>query len=1072
MHPLQACIAVPLNATLTSGSYTDVVEVNDYMVLATGNGLEIRFLDRSRTDLFTVPIPGEITQLIPQGNAVFVVTADVGMTRVPLDGDPANWSARAREILIPGIQSATVVGINVITRHADEVQLHEFRTLSDIDLLDTWPIAGHGILAFGNVVAVHTKENNVQWRYVENGRFAGPSFTLDVEGQTRFYGMELQNNVNPGHRLVVRAADRILWAGFDESGLAARTGEYFRNNARDLVFGWSVSDTHLFLRFADRLERRNIIPPDSPIQLPMAGTPLAEIGATRLRAVGDHVYFIYEGNDNVDWTLRSFEPLAGGLAPGHDLKSRYGAISSVAVASGHLFFASVNGLFSAGVAGDFVEQVTPREAQTFAGKIQSITGNGQVLYVVTSEPGASLSKLTVLLVDADGGISPVLEEAFTGAVERVSVYEDQLAILLVNRNYQGRNYTGYVIDQNDLINGSATFANAATFTELVSFDSEVSHRDFTLSQSGLIHHDGATVRLHPNLNNLNTRVMLDLNQTEPVQTVIVRNDQLWLQTASALHLYRLDGDQAQRIGSYNNWHSVSRLTGNEIIAQNTKDRSPGRYYTLEAAPNGLVQAVSSFRSSSPPLFADDTRDSEERRLFTVEASSLRSYRIECKDNTDRYLFPFSDKAELEVSTLLDSTDQINFTIFDREGNIIGYQRMDGDLISIFNGEPLEEWIYEYNERAEPYTVVLNSTRPIGPILSDQAGASPNSRYAYRIPSIDEFKTDIYMPHVPDPADWRTTLVLQNAQPGLDDLDVLNTKNETLTIELQNSSGERLSRQVPLGGTDRFDIGLDLFEKETSWTKISSFDLGTRLAGFGLIQRNNENRAAAIPLTNTLGEILVVPYIANGRDPEWFTGVVMSNPNPEEAVVRVFPYDAEGQILPAQTITIPGRSRRVDLAEDLYLVPEGSNEPVWMVVASSHPIMGMLLYGDFDDQSLAALPLSYFDGTELLISGIRQNDTYWSRISLTNIDITDTTVFIRAIDDLGQEIASKTLFMPRRGHVEQPVNELFPNLTSQELATVRTIHVQNDLNNVYGVLFRGRYDSDSIEAASALHLNGN
>ncbi len=1071
-RPLQACIAIPRNATLTSGSYADVVELDNYLVLANGSGLEVRYQDRGRAELDPEPIPisGEISQLVAAHNTVFAVVADEGLFRVSLDGDPSDWRERPAFIPLSGVQSVAIIGQYVFANTGDDIQMYEFRTRTELDLLDTWTVNANKVLAFDNIVAVATEDSEVFWRRFDGGLFAPDTNVLEIAGQNRFFQLELQDLTHTTQkRLVVRTNDSILWAGFDESGRAGEEGVYFKNNARDLVFAWSVAGNDLYLRFADRLEMRNVIDESASLQLAMETSSLAEVGVTRLRAVNDHIYFIYEGNQDIKWSLRSYKAIAGQLVKTIELKSPYGDISSVAVASEYLFFASVNGLYSAGVATDFVQQVNPREAKQFTGTIQSITGNGNVLYVVTSEPDSGRSTLTALSVDEQGKVTEILEESFPGALETITVYNNSVGILQVSRTYQGRHYTAYVVDQAELVAGNVSFENAPRYTESTPFEAAPSFLDFTMTRYGLMHHNKSAITLHPSLENLSLRTEIDLGGNESFQTMIVLEEELWIQTDSALFLYELNGEQAGLMGSYSNWYGIQRLTGNEIIAQNKQDPSPGRYYTLDAAENGLVQAVSSFRSSSRPLFADDTRDAEPRMLFTVETSSLRSYEVECKENSDRYLFPFLRSAELEVSTDLGPTDQINFTIFNIKGEIIGFQRMDSDLISFFNGRTLNEWIYEYNDQDEPYTVVLYATKPIAPILSAQNNDSPNSRYAYRVPSTGDFTTDIYMPHVPDHQDWLTTMYLQNSQPSGDDLDVITNKNDSLTIELQNSSGERLTRQVPIGGTDIFDIGEALFEKDTSWAKISSFDLSTRLAGFGLIRRRNQSQAAAIPLINSLSEVLVVPYIAGSRNPNWWTGIVMSNPNEREAVAKILAFGADGQPLSTRTIEIPARSRLVDLAEAFYDKPFNGEGAVWMAIASSERIMGMVMYGDVDNNSLAALPLSYVDGRELLFSGIRENDLYWSRILLTNIDPDPTVVTLTALDNRGETVAVERLSMPRRGHLELPIHEFFERLSPHEIASIRTVHVTSDSTNLFGFLLRGRQGTDSLEAASALHV---
>ncbi|CAM2069916.1 hypothetical protein SCOR_31355 [Sulfidibacter corallicola] len=1057
------CLSAHKETFYVSGRYTDAAEYGSYLVLSSGYGLTFKDRDLPNTaDLHTAQVPGEINALVTANGYLYAVARDSGIFSyysADPGSDPIHFPSQNYFFPIENLISAAIYENALFSNEGDRIRHFGLNGAEKPQERDQWNIQVSQVVATSQAVFALTNNGEIYYRlYSENG-FTGASRKLTVLDQSAFFGMRAA-----GDRILVDSIEGISIAGVSQTGEVTDAGRLYQTGGAELILNWTASEDFLFLRFSDRLEAisTQLASPTASANRSVS-MPFSEIGTTRLRAVGDRVYFINAGPGGPEWSLNVYEVEDTWIQARATLEPSFDDVTGVAMVKGHLFLASNQKLFHGGMAEQF-GQGALSEIRKYGAPIQELSGDGKNLYLTTAGDDPSTTLLHGFEVDENGALGPAFTRSMTGSLRQLDQSGDHLLLVQYLRDRAGDHYTLHLFQSDD------ASAASRTFERITLFDRGNPFRDLQITDMGLLYHDGEEISLHQNVARLEELATLQLPIDEAIVALVATQNHIWVETESGLYVVRLENLQPNVVGYYPNWVDLRQLDGNHIMARNRQDPVPSRYHALYLEDRDLLEARNSVSTSSPPIFSTWLSDS----LFVVERSALQNYRVECQPARQTYLLPFIEDAELEISTALGDFDQIHFIVFNVDGQAIGTQHMDVAQIAHFNGRPLADWLVDYNHLEAPFTVLLSSSSPVAPVISGQATEHRNSRFAYQVPESELTGSETYLPHVPkNDNQWATKLYLHNfVQTDLlaEDKDV--AVSQVLEMTVENSSGEGRDHSMLSGSTETLTLQAQTFETPTSWAKISSADLTTRLGGFGMFSESSQTQAAAVPLIANLSDVLVVPYLAGRQRPSWWTGIVLANPHSRPVNARIVGYGVDGQIVRNQTVPIPAKDSLVEIAESWSeRLKQGKTGPEvqWIAIASEKPIMGMLMYGDLNNNSLAGLPLRSSTGSELLFSGVRSDVDWWTSLVITNAHTVATDVSVEALNGQGQTIATSYYNLESKEHLDGSVRQFFPELKPSLRESIQTIRVHSYPSYLSGFMFRGLGGTESLEAASALHL---
>ena len=131
--------------------------------------------------------------------------------------------------------------------------------------------------------------------------------------------------------------------------------------------------------------------------------------------------------------------------------------------------------------------------------------------------------------------------------------------------------------------------------------------------------------------------------------------------------------------------------------------------------------------------------------------------------------------------------------------------------------------------------------------------------------------------------------------------------------------------------------------------------GAEVVGTVSFLGNRGQFHSLLPLTQAGRLESVFPQLAQSPEAGVFTGVVLFNPGPQEALVRVEAYDQKGVRTAERLMVLPSRHRIMDLLNsdalfgDRFRQMEGH-----LSVSSTFPIIAFALVGDYDLEFLSAL----------------------------------------------------------------------------------------------------------------------
>ncbi len=1039
MPLLAQCSSTRKQTFLVSDRYRDVAQHNSYILLANSYGLVGREIGATDvTPAFIVPLSGDITRVVVSGDYVFAMAAGRGLHILKYAAGATIPSPMAF-IAIADLAAVQVQGERVFTYAPGKLTYYRFvpgglQGQADTILVPLQTLEIETTQFFADQDLLITRMTDATVRLYTIGSASLDLLrNLEINGSSVFYGLYQANG-----RIVVDALDGITWLNLSPAGVITRSGSLYSNRDGAIVLGSLAKGDHLFLRFTDHIEVSRI---GDGARVPIGRIPqqFSDIGNVAIVASDHYLHLLNQAPQRRDWSLATYS-ITSTVQSRLRLEAFFEELSAGASTLAHpdrLYLASNRGIYQA----DVDNQTSFRDQEplvTVDGNIEDMVGSDSLLFVTAPAPGTGFTRIYVFTVEADGSFRELGRQQVSGSVSQLSQYGNTLSFL---RHLRKTNEDLYEI--NVLYRTTSGF-QLASHAETVPLGSANPFQSLQISDLGLVYLRDNKIWVQPTT--LGQTRALTLPRPYKIEEMIALRGHFWIQAEIGLFLYKAEGDILHEVGYYPHWRGLKRLSNNLILAQNVLRKDPGSFHMLALEEGDLVNDRVDFSTTDDPLFIADMGDD----IIVGERASLNIYQFECPTQSNVYLMPYQPDLELELNTTLDASEVVTMVIYNNSGDVIGYQDLEPDLIELFNGRKLSGWLFDYNNLETPATFLLIASRPMSPVLSGLATNSLRSRFAYRVPPFDG--QDLFLPHFPKDPSWTTKLVLRTYNSGGNaTAQVLDPANRTVSIASFRTNST-LTQTVPSSST-------------APWLRIHSPSSGG-LAGFALFQDGTGHRAAAVPLSTHASNYLVLPYLSKpDRTGNW-TGMVLANIQSSETFVRVISYNRHGQIQRDRVEILPPQSTLVVNAELWLAGLDSADDSRWLVVVADQPILGMALYGNTRDASLAGLELSGSTGESLLIAGIRSQNNWVTELRITNMDGIQATVTATALDGAGKSLGQVQLSIGPSQNVGKDVAALFASLGATEVRRIQNVRISST-NPLSVFAFRTDTQNQSIEAYSAL-----
>jgi len=194
--------------------------------------------------------------------------------------------------------------------------------------------------------------------------------------------------------------------------------------------------------------------------------------------------------------------------------------------------------------------------------------------------------------------------------------------------------------------------------------------------------------------------------------------------------------------------------------------------------------------------------------------------------------------------------------------------------------------------------------------------------------------------------------------------------------------------------------------------------------------------------------------------EWFTGVALVNPDPDEiAVVGLTAYDNGGNVKAYQDVQIApqGKLSRILSSYDIFGTDIGSG---WLEIQSNIPVLASDVYGNRLNGGLAALPCSP-EADTLIFPHVVVGSPWWTGIAVVNATDMPTLLFGTAYSTDGDIVDTTTFTVLGRGKVV----EFAQNLFDLPPSFVGWIRINSLTTQVAGTLVFGNQQSQPRKLAA-------
>ena len=261
--------------------------------------------------------------------------------------------------------------------------------------------------------------------------------------------------------------------------------------------------------------------------------------------------------------------------------------------------------------------------------------------------------------------------------------------------------------------------------------------------------------------------------------------------------------------------------------------------------------------------------------------------------------------------------------------------------------------------------------------------------------------DIFISHIASNANWWTGISLVNT----------TTASKILALEFDNG----VTRTITLAAKEhKVVLMADLLQRGATEAHSAILRKATGIVGLELF--GSGDLLSGILLKDQTATEIYYPHVAS--DNGWWTGIVAHNPLAGNVDLTITPYDIDGNPQATQEISLSGTSNRVDTASDF----EFSSETAWFKISSSGPITGFELFGTSDSTRLAG-----YTGVGIVRTGgvfAKLEKQGWSGVAFVNIAGDNATITLKAYNNDGGQVASRTITLNPFQKIVEEATQLF------------------------------------------------
>ena len=417
--------------------------------------------------------------------------------------------------------------------------------------------------------------------------------------------------------------------------------------------------------------------------------------------------------------------------------------------------------------------------------------------------------------------------------------------------------------------------------------------------------------------------------------------------------------------------------------------------------------------SQPELIqACDLTDPEDLKIvgdlaFIAEGYSGRLSIINLENNPANLYFPHaanSDGWETEIA-LLNADDlptQGCLTAYNNQGEVISatklvtlnpWQRAEFTLSQDFDEAPGISYL----------TFISGSHNLAGYTKFYHQSAG----YRVALPTVTETSADtLFVSHVASDDNWWTGFALVNPTNG--------ALNPILTF----SNGTQHRIRIAAGQHKSFSVR-DLFAGDAQpELKSAIISDCTGIIGFELFGSIGDgHQLSGISLSNRLATTIYYPHIAS--DSDWWTGIAAYDPFATNHSFTIRPYTKTGYPLAPKTINLePGQKKYLNSAKGIGL-PE---ECAWIKLQATSGITGFELFGSQNGDQLGGYTGVGIDSNSGVFAKLDQSG--WSGIALVNSSVKTALVTLKARNDSGGLVASRSLYLDSNAKIMGSPETLF------------------------------------------------
>lgn len=1033
------CVSHESAERLLGDHFIDTVEIGNHLILATAFGIQAREINALNDGpLWSLAIPGEITGLKVQGRRLWVAAKGNGL--YAYDYEPGGNAPEMTFFL-------KAVDIEEVAVNDDFIAVDQGNRISlftagdqQATLLDERFYQSERLTAVGNNFVFMDPQGNLRAiSYNRNGFGPENEQLFPEETSARFYDISALRDL-----LIIDAYNGIRWARLDNAAQVVDSGFFFQNQGSEIVLDTATAGNFLYLRFAERLDLYLINLSGNAVRTDSLDQPFEAIAYTRLDPTPQHLHVLNLGSQRT-WSIESRAVTSERFQAPTRVAAGYAPFTGTAVIDNNLYFSESDTVYEGGYLDAELTELEPRPILQVNGDITAMTSFGTQLVVFYKEPESAQSRFQLYRINEQGLAVLSSSRTILGSVIQAEATEFGSFFIQTYRNAVGDHYIINVMVDNN--NGGFL---TRTVERVMPLDDPNPFIDVQLTDIGLTYRADNTIYRHANLQSNSLETTL-LPESSAVKKVVYADGTFWVESANGLSTYSKNGTTYTLETAYPHWFDLQR-TGRTAIARNRLDNKPARYFILQMGENHrYLKAEAGFQIAEPPAFMCTGPE----KIFAIGNGGFQTFDLGCPNQDYVYMVPFTDDLELDLLTNLDQDESVTITIFNAANEIIGKQRLEVNEIGIRNGSVTDGWVYDYNALETPHGFIIQSSAPLSPIVSGTPRGQVNGRFATEI--MDHGSSQLFVPHIPRNLDyWNTSLVLRNMD---------NRPNAKVNI--RSASGEILETAIDPGGTDVIPILSASFERATPWAGVSSDNLAGAMTGFTLIQEDNLDRAAAVPLVRELSDFLVVPRINGRYDSSAWTGLVLANPHDEDVVVRLIGFGPDGDVDQDQLVVLKASTSLVVVVEE-WLGKLKTNKAVhWMAAASAKPIMGMVLFGNLFNNQLSGLPLNPETGTRLDFAGIRSGSDWWTKLYVTNLKSVPDQIIFTAYDAQGNVLGTTVEILGIKANAEFQIAQLFSraNFNTDLIKSVTATTQQQ--TEITGFVMRGKVSTDSLESYCAL-----